>query len=75
MIVVDSSVWIDCFNGTATRETDFLDSLLGREPVTIGDLLLTEVLQGFRSDSDYEQAKSLLTGLPVMAMLGQELAM
>lgn len=74
MILVDSSVWVDYFNGVRSRETDFLDSTLGVEPVAIGDLILTEVLQGFRSDSDYQTAKSLLLGLTVFELLGQDLA-
>ena len=74
MILVDSSVWVDYFNGTISPETDLLDAVLGSEPVAIGDLILTEVLQGFRSDSDYNQAKSLLSGLTVFEMLGQDMA-
>lgn len=50
MIVVDSSVWIDHFNGTATRETEILDTLLGVEPIVIGGIILAEVLQGFRNE-------------------------
>ncbi len=74
MILVDSSVWVDYFNGAQSRETDFLDSMLGIEPVAIGDLILTEVLQGFRSDADYQTAKSLLLGLTVFELLGKDLA-
>ncbi len=74
MIVVDSSVWVHYFNGTISRETDLLDEVLGSEPVAIGDLILTEVLQGFRSDSDYNKARSLLTGLTVFEMLGQDMS-
>jgi len=74
MIVVDSSVWIDYFNGKATRQTDLLNSLLGREPVVIGDLMLAEVLQGFRDDADFHRAKSLLDRLVFRPMLGKELA-
>lgn len=70
MILVDSSVWVDYFNGQATRETDFLDDLLGTEPVAIGDLILAEVLQGFRSDADYEAAKDLLASLTTYDLLG-----
>lgn len=70
MILVDSSVWVAYFNGQASRETDHLDALLGREPVAIGDLILTEVLQGFRNDRDYRMAKTLLTGLTIYDMLG-----
>ena len=74
MILVDSSVWVDYFNGVQSKETDFLDSTLGIEPIAIGDLILTEVLQGFRSDSDYRAAKSLLLGLTIFDLLGQDLA-
>lgn len=74
MILVDSSVWVDYFNGIGSSETDFLDATLGIEPVAIGDLILTEVLQGFRSDSDYRTAKSLLLGLTIFELLGQDLA-
>ena len=74
MILVDSSVWVDYFNGQLTRETDYLDSLLGLEPVAIGDLILAEVLQGFRSDADYEVAKELFASLVSYDMLGASLA-
>lgn len=74
MILVDSSVWIDYFRGTATPQTDRLDNLLGSEPLTIGDLILTEVLQGFTSDRDFNQAKKLLTSLVVIELGGLEIA-
>ena len=69
MILVDSSVWVGYFNGQASRETDHLDALLGRERVAIGDLILAEVLQGFRSDQQYRTARNLLTGLTVYSLL------
>ena len=74
MILVDSSVWVDYFNGRITRETDYLDSLLGSEPLAIGDLILAEVLQGFRGDADYACAKDLLGSLTVFDLLGARLA-
>lgn len=74
MILVDSSVWIDYFRGAATRQTERLDSLLGSEPLAIGDLILTEVLQGFTSDRDFNQAKKLLTSLVVIELGGLEIA-
>ena len=75
MILVDSSVWIDFFNGTETLATKKLDSLLGLQPICTGDLILTEVLQGFRQDQDYQAAKKLLCSLPVHAMLGVALSL
>lgn len=74
MILVDSSVWIDYFRGTVTPETDRLDALLGSEPLATGDLVLTEVLQGFRDDREFEQARTLLTSLDVVALGGQQVA-
>jgi predicted nucleic acid-binding protein len=74
VILVDSSVWIDYFRGLPTPEADKLDALLGSEPVVTGDLVLTEVLQGFESDRDFNQAKKLLTSLIVVDLAGQDIA-
>jgi hypothetical protein len=74
LILVDSSVWIDYFRGTVTPQTERLDSLLGREPLAIGDLILVEVLQGFASDRDFSRARKMLTSLLVVEMGGQEIA-
>lgn len=75
MIFVDSSVWTDFFNGIESAETDFLDSILGKEPVALGDLVLIEVLQGFRRDRDYRIARELLTSLTVFTLGGQQVAL
>jgi predicted nucleic acid-binding protein len=74
MIIVDSSVWIDYFNGNDIPEVAKLDQLLGQELLGVGDLILTEVLQGFRQDKEYQTAKRLLTSLTVFEMLGAEMA-
>ena len=74
MIIVDSSVWIEYFNGQDNPLTQKLDSLLGVEPIGIGDLILTEVLQGFREDKHYKEAKEHLLTLAVHNMLGQQAA-
>jgi predicted nucleic acid-binding protein len=74
VILVDSSVWIDYFRGRQTSETDRLDALLGNEPVATGDLLLAEVLQGFASVQDFNQGKKLLTSLPIIGLVGGDVA-
>ncbi len=74
MILVDSSVWIDYFNGAITLQTEKLEGLLGSEPLLIGDLILVEVLQGFAADRDFEVATQLLTTLTVVEISGQEIA-
>jgi predicted nucleic acid-binding protein len=74
LILVHSSIWIDYFNGAVTPKTDKLDRLLGQEPVAIGDLILTEVLQGFRTDRDFDRARSLLLSLDVVQLAGTEIS-
>ena len=74
MILVDSSVWVDYFKGTVTPQTEALDRLLGTEPLAIGDLILTEVLQGFDDERDFNQARKMLTSLTVVKLGGQEIA-
>ena len=74
MIVVDSSIWIDYFNGTVSKETNWLDESLGIEPIIIGDIILAEVLQGFQNEKDFKTAKKLLLEIFFMDMIGQEVA-
>jgi hypothetical protein len=74
LILVDSSVWIDYFNGTVTAQTEKLDELLGHEPLAIGDLILAEVLQGFLEERDFNTARKILTSLTVVELAGQEIA-
>ena len=59
MILVDSSVWIDYFRSVVSEQTDALDALLASEPIAIGDLTLTEVLQGFADDGQFRLAQRL----------------
>ena len=73
MILVDSSVWIDYFRGAANLQTEVLDSLLGRQPLAIGDLILTEVLQGFDDERDFNTARKMLTALTVVELGGEEI--
>ncbi len=74
MILVDSSVWIDYFNGTVTPQTEKLDSLLGTEPLAIGDLILTEVLQGFTTEKAFNTALALLTSFTIVELGGRHIA-
>jgi predicted nucleic acid-binding protein len=72
---VDSSVWIDYSNDRDISEVAALDRLLETELLGVGDLILAEVLQGFRQEKDYQTAKRLLTFLTVFEMLGAQMAM
>ncbi len=75
MILVDSSVWIDYFNGVDNPHTAKLDSLLGVELIAIGDIILTEILQGFQNDKSFKTAKTVLLRLTIFDMLGQNNAL
>ena len=70
MIIADTSVWIDYFNGKHTQHTDYLDDSINEGIVAIGDLILLEILQGFRNDKDYKLARKHLSSLDQYDMLG-----
>ena len=73
MILVDTSVWIDYFNGNQNRETDMLDNALLAGTVAIGDIILLEILQGFKHKKDYTIAKETLITLDQYEMLGHSM--
>jgi len=75
MIIVDSSVWVDYFNGNNTHETESLDGLLGKSPIGIGDLILCEVLQGFPRDKEFSLAKNHLLKLQIFEVGGRDTAL
>ncbi|MGH7277395.1 MAG: type II toxin-antitoxin system VapC family toxin [Candidatus Rokuibacteriota bacterium] len=68
MIVVDTAVWADWFNGVDSSVVDRLDHALGRQDAGLVPVILTEVLQGFRSDRDFERAHVLLIRLPMLTL-------
>jgi predicted nucleic acid-binding protein len=74
MILIDSSVWIDFFNGSPSVEANFLDQILGEQSLLVGDLILTEVLQGFRRNEGFEAARRALLSFQVVEMLNLNLA-
>ena len=74
MILVDSSVWIDYLRGTASPQAEKLDALLGTVPLAIGDLILTEVLQGCATDREFNAVKRTLATLHTVNLGGLELA-
>lgn len=75
MLLVDSSVWIDYFNGVATPQTDYLHAVVGQRQILVGDIILGEVLQGFRDDNDFEAARRTLSRFSQAQMLDTNLAL
>ena len=76
MLVVDSSVWIDFFNGRVGPGVTVLKRLLrdGDVRLVMPDLVLHEVLRGFRGEYEHRQARLLLESLDVESAAGHGLA-
>ncbi|MFH5833934.1 PIN domain nuclease [Halalkalibaculum sp. DA3122] len=74
MILVDTSVWIDYFNGVENKQTESLDRILSEQSVLLGDIILTEILQGFDSDKEFRLAKQALDPLDCIHLGGKSLA-
>ncbi len=74
MIFVDTSVWIDFFNGVDSPEVRVLDQILDQQQIVMGDLILIELLQGFRHTRDFNKAKKLLDCLEYRDMSNKNLA-
>jgi predicted nucleic acid-binding protein len=75
VVLPDTSVWIDYFNGQVNWQTERLDLLLDTEPVALGDIILTEVLQGFRKDTDFRKAQAFLAELSFYELGGYEVCL
>ena len=75
MLLVDSTVWVDYFNGIENPQTDYLHQIVDKTPILIGDLILAEVLQGFREDADFEKARRAFGKYIQVQMVNPELAL
>lgn len=74
MILVDSSVWVDYFRGKPTAQTERLEGLLDSQELGIGDLILTEVLQGCKFDKEFNEVRRLLARLELVVLGGDDVA-
>jgi len=75
VLIVDSTVWVDYFNGIGNPQTDYLHQIVDKTPILIGDLILAEVLQGFRDDADFEKARRTFGKYMQVEMVNPELAL
>jgi predicted nucleic acid-binding protein len=76
MILVDSSVWIDFFRGKVTTQAAYLDQALrlAQTEIAIADLILLEILQGFRSHEEASIALSSFNEMDCVELGGKFLA-
>ena len=74
MILVDSSVWIDYFGDTLSPQVERLDRMLDHQDVLVGDLIVVEVLQGIRSDREFQIVRQSLSVLENVRLVTPSLA-
>ena len=74
MILIDTSAWIDYFNGIDNKMTALVDKILDTEPVLIGDLIYCELLQGFKTEEKFCEVKELLSNLTLVELVGFKIA-
>jgi predicted nucleic acid-binding protein len=74
MIIADSSVWIDYFRGIDVPHTNKLDMALGTDEIFMGDLIVTEIMQGARTEKSISQIKDVISKMQCVNMVGQIVA-
>lgn len=75
MIIVDSSVWIDYLNDSNTHQTIVLAQLVAEDRVLMGDLILMEILRGFRPDGEFASVSKRLAVLECRTLAGPQIAL
>jgi predicted nucleic acid-binding protein len=62
MVLVDTTVWIEFFSGRSLPHVKALEDLLvNRKDLCISGIILTEVLQGIRGDSEFDKTRDLFS--------------
>lgn len=69
MTLVDTTVWIDLFAGRNTTQVYMFESLVvKKEDICLCGVILTEILQGIRSEKEYSKTESVLSNLLYLPM-------
>jgi len=74
MVVVDTSIWIDYLRGTSYKKIEKLEEILDTDRIIIGDLIITELLQGFRNKKDLDKINLLINSFEYRDMVGKNIA-
>jgi predicted nucleic acid-binding protein len=73
-ILVDTSVWIDFFDGRPTAQVTRLKRFVGVEELLIGDLILAEILQGIANDKEVKRVEAAFAAFRVVPLVGERMA-
>ena len=74
MVIVDTTVWIDYWDGTSTPEAEWLDAELDRQRLGVTDIIVCELLQGVRDEAEVTAVERELTKFEVFTTGGLDLA-
>ena len=74
MVLADTSIWIDYFRGVYSPQTDQLNELLNEERVATGDLIIIELMQGFKTKSQIAAARQIISRLEYFDLVGKDIA-
>ena len=73
-VVIDTTVWIDFFRNRQTPQTDALKQVVRRGDAVLGDLIVSEILQGVKSDKDFRSLARHLSRFGILPMVGRDYA-
>jgi predicted nucleic acid-binding protein len=74
MVIIDTTVWIDYLRGVRNPETDWLEREADKQRLGLTDLILCEVLQGVRSDGEFNKVLTQLLNFELFETGGEHLA-
>lgn len=69
--IIDTTVWIDFFRDVKTEQTDLLEAVIRRGEAALGDVILTEILQGVDSDKEFRTVKRHFSNFQIYPMIGR----
>lgn len=73
-VIVDTTVWIDFFRNTKTPQTQTLEAVVRRGDAALGDLILSEILQGVVEDKEFRTVKRHFAHFTIHPMVGRHIA-
>jgi predicted nucleic acid-binding protein len=74
MLVVDTTVWENYFNGQINPETNYFNHAISEELILVSGLILAETLQGFHEEKDFKLAQAALSKFEQTGMFNFQLA-
>jgi predicted nucleic acid-binding protein len=69
--IIDTTVWIDFFRDSKTEQTDLLERVIRRGDAALGDVILSEILQGIDSEKEFRYVKRHFSNFHIYPMIGR----